>query len=136
MTRYTIDPAMLVRLAQEEVALRSTTYLVAPHTLRSEALALLLERVRDGRLSEGSALTLHERMTSYRIRLLGDRVTRRRAWSLALAHGWDDLRDAEYIAVTQLQADALVTSDPRLAARAAQWVEVRDYRALRATSAS
>ena len=31
---------------------------------------------------------------------------------------WETLRDAEYMAITRLQADALVTVDPVLAARA------------------
>ena len=50
------------------------------------------------------------------MRLLGDRVSRRTAWQLARQHDWDTLRDAEYLAVTRLQADALVTVDPELAA--------------------
>jgi predicted nucleic acid-binding protein len=57
-------------------------------------------------------------MTEIKIRLLGDRVSRRTAWQVARQHGWDTLRDAEYIALTRLQADALVTVDPRLAAAA------------------
>ena len=39
-------------------------------------------------------------------------------------HGWDSLRDAEYIAVARLQADALVTVDPSLAAAARDTVPV------------
>jgi predicted nucleic acid-binding protein len=58
------------------------------------------------------------------MRLLGDRVSRRTAWQLAREHDWDTLRDAEYIAVTRLQADALVTADPRLAAAARNIVTV------------
>lgn len=50
------------------------------------------------------------------MRLLGDRMSRRTAWRLARQRGWDTLRDAEYLAITKLQADALVTVDPRLAA--------------------
>ena len=53
------------------------------------------------------------------MRLLGDRVSRRNAWQIALQNGWDTLRDAEYLAVARLQADALVTVDPSLAAKAA-----------------
>jgi len=59
-----------------------------------------------------------------KMRLLGDRVSRRTAWHLARQHDWDTLRDAEYLAVTRLQADALVTVDPSLAATARDVVAV------------
>ena len=49
------------------------------------------------------------------IRLLGDGVLRRRAWDLAGKLGWASTYDAEYIALTQLQADAFVTLDAELA---------------------
>ncbi len=49
------------------------------------------------------------------IRLLGDAVLRRRAWDLADRLGWASTYDAEYLALTQLQADAFVTLDPELA---------------------
>jgi predicted nucleic acid-binding protein len=52
-----------------------------------------------------------------RIRLLGDAVLRRRAWDIAEQLGWASTYDAEYVALTQLQADALVTLDPDLARR-------------------
>jgi indolepyruvate ferredoxin oxidoreductase alpha subunit len=49
------------------------------------------------------------------IRLLGDAVLRRRAWDLADRLGWASTYDAEYVALTQLQADAFVTLDKELA---------------------
>jgi predicted nucleic acid-binding protein len=49
------------------------------------------------------------------IRLLGDAVLRRRAWELADQPGWASTYDAEYVALTQLQADPLVTLDAELA---------------------
>ena len=49
------------------------------------------------------------------IRLLGDAVLRRRAWEVADQLGWDSTYDAEYVALTQLQADAFVTLDADLA---------------------
>ena len=52
------------------------------------------------------------------IRLLGDGVLRRRAWDLATKHGWASTYDAEYVALTQLQADAFITLDADLARRA------------------
>ena len=52
------------------------------------------------------------------------------AWRIANEHGWDTLRDAEYLAVTRLQADALVTVDPGLAAKAENIVPVAPLKAL------
>ena len=49
------------------------------------------------------------------IRLLGDAVLRRRAWDLADRLGWASTYDAEYLALTELQADAFVTMDAKLA---------------------
>jgi indolepyruvate ferredoxin oxidoreductase alpha subunit len=50
-----------------------------------------------------------------KIRLLGDAVLRRRAWDIAQEQGWASTYDAEYVALTQLQADALITLDAKLA---------------------
>ena len=50
-----------------------------------------------------------------KIRLLGDAVLRRRAWEVADQLGWDSTYDAEYVALTLLQADAFVTLDAELA---------------------
>ena len=58
------------------------------------------------------------------IRLLGDAVLRRQAWKVADQLGWATTYDAEYVALTQLQADALVTLDPELARRAGELVRV------------
>lgn len=66
----------------------------------------------------------HERLTSMKLRLLNDRVSRRVAWDIARANGWESLRDAEYLAVANLQADALVTIDEHLAEAAAGLVPV------------
>ena len=49
------------------------------------------------------------------MRLLGDRVLQGVAWKVADQLGWVDTFDAEYIALTQLQGDAFVTLDERLA---------------------
>jgi len=64
------------------------------------------------------------------MRLLGDRVSRATAWRIAREKDWDTLRDAEYLAVTRLQADALVTVDPDLAAKAETIVPVAPLQAL------
>ena len=57
-------------------------------------------------------------------------MSRRTAWQLARQHDWDTLRDAEYLAVTRLQADALVTVDRNLVAAARDIVSVADLDAL------
>jgi indolepyruvate ferredoxin oxidoreductase alpha subunit len=49
------------------------------------------------------------------IRLLGSAVLRRRAWELADQLGWASTYNAEYVALTQLEADAFVTLDAKLA---------------------
>jgi len=119
MTRFVIDPPTLVHLADHRLRVGQNHQLVAPNSIRSQALDLLLPRVRSGELSEQAALQLHERMTELKMRLLGDRVSRRTAWQIALEHGWNTIQDAEYLAVAKLQAEALVTVNPQLAATAA-----------------
>jgi predicted nucleic acid-binding protein len=130
MARYVIDAPTLLHLVDAGLDVDPSHQLVAPNSIRSEALELLLHDVRAGKRTEAAALKTHERVTEIKMRLLGDRVSRRTAWNLARKHDWDTLRDAEYLAVTQLQADALVTVDPRLAAIARGAVAVAAIDAL------
>jgi predicted nucleic acid-binding protein len=65
-----------------------------------------------------------------RIRLLGDRVLQGTAWKVADQLGWADTFDAEYVALTQLQADALITLDDRLADAVRDLVPVASIGAL------
>jgi predicted nucleic acid-binding protein len=124
MARYVIDAATLLHLVDAELHLDPEHQLVAPNSIRSEALELLLHDVRTGTRTEAEALLAHERLTGIRMRLLGDRVSRRTAWQIARRHDLSTLRDAEYLAVTQLQADALITIDPQFAATAGEIVAV------------
>jgi len=124
MARYVIDAPTLLHLVDAELHVDPGHQLVAPNSVRSEALELLLHDVRAGKRTEADALQAHERMTEIKMRLLGDRVSRRTAWQLARQHDWETLRDAEYLAVTRLQADALITVDPGLAAAARDAVAV------------
>jgi len=124
MARYVIDAPTLLHLVDAELHVDPGHQLVAPNSVRSEALELLLHDVRAGKRTEAAALHAHERMTEIKMRLLGDRVSRRTAWQLARQHDWETLRDAEYLAVTRLQADALITVDPGLAAAARDAVAV------------
>lgn len=118
MTRYVIDAPTLLHVVAQDVAVSPHHQLVAPNVIRSQALGLLLDAVRRGELAESVALEQHERLTELKIRLLGDRVSRRTAWKIAREQDWSTLHDAEYIAVATLQADALVTVDPAMAAHA------------------
>ncbi len=124
MARYVIDAPTLLHLVDAGLHVAPGHQLVAPNSIRAEALELLLRDVRAGKRTEPAALEAHERMTEIKIRLLGDRVSRRTAWQVARQRDWDTLRDAEYLAITRLQADALVTVDPRLAAAAQGTVAV------------
>jgi len=119
-----IDAPTLIHLVDTRLHVQPGHQLVAPNSIRSEALELLLGDVRAGQRTEAAALEAHERMTGIKIRLLGDRVSRRTAWQIAREHDWGTLRYAEYLAVTRLQADALVTVDPGLAAAARNVVAV------------
>ena len=132
MARYVIDAPTLLHLVAESVEISPEHQLVAPNIIRSQALSLLLASVRQGDLSEAVALAHHERFTEMKMRLLGDRVSRRTAWKIAQEQGWETTFDAEYLAVTRLQADALITIDPQLAAKAADIVPLARLAALTA----
>ena len=111
-----------MRLAGNSRDVSTAHQLVAPNSIRSLALDILLQRVRDEEISERDAMNLHERMTELKIRLLGDRVSRRAAWQIALENDLNTVGLAEYVAVAKLQADALVTFNPELAAIALGYV--------------
>ena len=132
MARYVIDAPTLLHLVAERVDVDPEHQLVAPNLIRSQALALLLASVRDGDITEEVALQRHERLTEMKMRLLGDRVSRRTAWKIAREQGWETTFDAEYVAVTKLQADALVTVDPVFAAKAGPIVPLAPVAALTA----
>jgi len=132
VARYVIDAPTLLHLVAEGVEVDPGHQLVAPNLIRSQALALLLGAVRRGEITEEVALQRHERLTELKMRLLGDRVSRRTAWKIARAEGWETTFEAEYLAVTRLQADALVTIDPAMAARAADVVPLAPLEVLTA----
>ncbi len=132
MARYVVDAPTLLHIVSRDVQIRPEHQLVAPNAVRSEALALLYGQVRRGELREDEALRLHERLTEVKMRLLGDRVSRRTAWRIAREHGWDAIGDAEYLAVARLQADALITIDASLARRAEGIVPLASLDALTA----
>ena len=88
---------------------------MAPSLIRSQMVSLLHEAVGRGELTKKEAAQRLTYVRGLRMRLLGDRVMHSVAWEVADQLGWSDTFDAEYVALTQLQADALVTLDERLA---------------------
>jgi predicted nucleic acid-binding protein len=66
----------------------------------------------------------------FTIRLLEDHELQNAAWNVADQLGWPDTFDAEYVALTQLQADALITLDRQLADAVKDLVTVAPIEAL------
>jgi predicted nucleic acid-binding protein len=117
MTRFVVDCGAVLHLASEGIEVPSEHELLAPTLLRSQTLSALHEAVHAGELSEDVAVERLARIQAMPIRLLGDAVLRRRAWRIAGQLGWAETYDAEYVALTLLQADAFVTLDADLARR-------------------
>jgi predicted nucleic acid-binding protein len=115
MTRFVVDASAVLLLASERIEVPAAHELLAPTLLRSQTLSALHEAVQRGEIPADVARDRLARIGRMRIRLLGDAVLRRRAWELADRLGWASTYDAEYIALTQLQADAFVTLDADLA---------------------
>jgi predicted nucleic acid-binding protein len=130
MTRYVIGPDVALRLARERVTVPGAHQLVAPALLRSQVVSLLYRSVARGKLTRAEADAQLDHVRGLRLRLLGDRVLQRTAWTVAEQLGWDDTFEAEYVALTQLQADALVTLDAGLAEQAGRLVTLAPYDAL------
>jgi len=130
MTRYVIGPDVAIQLAHAEAVIPAGHQVLAPALLRSQMLSLLYQAVRRGEMEKRDA----ERRLSYlrglRIRLLGDRVLQNVAWKIASQHGWPDTLDAEYVALTQLQADAFITLDRQLAHAVKDLVTIAPIEAL------
>jgi predicted nucleic acid-binding protein len=115
VTRFVVDSGAVRHLASTGFEVSAAHKLLAPTLLRSQTLSDLHEAVRRGEISADVAREQLARIARMPIRLLGDAVLRRRAWELADKLGWDETYTAEYIALTQLQADAFVTMDAKLA---------------------
>jgi len=131
MTRFVLDASAVLHLASAGLKVRGTHKLLAPTLLRSQTLSALHEAVQRDELPADVARERLTRIGRMPIRLLGDAVLRRRAWELADQLGWASTYNAEYVALTQLQADALVTLDPKLARSVKGIVEIASIDALR-----
>jgi predicted nucleic acid-binding protein len=127
--RYVIALDAALRLFLERAAVPAETKLVAPTLLRSQAVAHLYAAARRGEIDRDEARAQLDHMRALNIRLLGDRVLQKFAWDFAELLGWEDTFTAEYVALTRLQADALVTLDPDLARAARTLVPVASYAA-------
>jgi predicted nucleic acid-binding protein len=132
MTRFVVDCGVVLRLASEGIEVRAEHELLAPTLLRSQTLSAMHEAVHTGEVPANVALDRLTRIWAMPIRLLGDAVLRRRAFDLAEQLGWAETYDAEYLALTQLQADAFVTLDAELARRAEGIVPTATIDALQA----
>ena len=130
MTKYVIGPDVALRLAHEEAVIPDEHQVLAPTLLRSQLLTLLYQAVRSGEMTKKDAERRLNYVRGLRIRLLGDRVLQNVAWKVADQLGWPDTFDAEYVALTQLQADAFITLDAELAHAVKDLVRIAPMEAL------
>lgn len=131
MTRYVVDAGAVLLLASQGVEVAEGHELLAPTLLRSQTLSMLHEAVQRGEISAQVARDRFAFVQRMSIRLLGDAVLRRRAWEVADQLGWASTYVAEYVALTQLQADALITLDEALARQVKDIVATASIDALR-----
>jgi predicted nucleic acid-binding protein len=111
MTKFVVDAGAVLHLVTEGIELGAGHELLAPTLLRSQVLSTLHEAVLRGEIADDVARERLAKVNKIKIRLLGDAVMRRRAWEIADRLGWWETFGAEYVALTQLQADALVTTN-------------------------
>ena len=131
MTRFVVDCATLLRIAAGDIEVAVEHKLVAPTLVRSQALSALYQASRRGEISAAEGIERVTRINSLKVRFLGDKVLQRTAWKVADQLGWETTYDAEFVALTQLQADAFVTSDRDLATAVSGLVETAATDALR-----
>lgn len=132
MARFVVDCGAVLHLVSEGISVPSEHELLVPTLLRSQTLSTLHEAVQRGDLPSDVALDRLSRGKAMPIRLLGDAVLRRRAWDLAEKLGWDGTYVAEYLALTQMQADAFITLDTELARQVEGVVPTASIEALQA----
>jgi predicted nucleic acid-binding protein len=132
VTRFVVDCGVVLQLASEGFEVPAQHELLAPTLLRSQTLSALHEAVQRGELPADVARDRLDRIGRMPIRLLGDAVLRRNAWRVADRLGWAETYDAEYVALTKLQADAFITLDADLAHEVEGIVPTATIDALRA----
>ena len=108
--------AALHLLALPDTGLASELILRAPRLLRSEVLSALHVHVRRGAVPVDAAHTMLRRLDALSISLFADeRLLHERTWAIADQLGWAKTYDAEYVALAQILALPLLTTDGRLA---------------------
>jgi predicted nucleic acid-binding protein len=130
VTRFVVDCDTLLRIAADDIDVAAEHQLVAPTLVRSQALAALYESARHGEISAAEGMERVTNINSLKVRFLGDKVLQRTAWRVAEQLGWETTFDAEFVALTRLQADAFVTSDRKLARAVSGLVETATIDAL------
>ena len=130
MTALVVDHVTVRRMLEDSATVPPGVTLLAPTLLRSEWLARLYTDCRAGRCSAETAAALRKQFNVLKLRYLGDKVLRARAWSIAEAAGAEDTYAAEYVALAQLQAEGLIAGDPAIAALAEGRIPLRDYAAV------
>jgi indolepyruvate ferredoxin oxidoreductase alpha subunit len=130
VTRFVVDCETLLRIAAGEVEVAPEHKLVAPTLVRSQALAALYDAARRGEITAAEGMEQVTRINSLKVRFLGDKVLQRTAWRVADELGWETTYDAEFVALTRLQADAFVTADTELAREVSGLVDTRTADAL------
>jgi indolepyruvate ferredoxin oxidoreductase alpha subunit len=131
VARYVVDCEVLLRIAAGEIEVAPGHQLVAPALVRSQALAAMYGAARRGEISAAEGRDRVRRINSLKVRFLGDKVLQANAWEIAEQLGWETTYDAEYVALTRLQADALVTGNADLARAVSGVVETAPIDALR-----
>jgi predicted nucleic acid-binding protein len=132
VTKFVVDCGVVLRLARDEIHVPAKHKLLAPTLLRSQTLSALHEAVHAEKLEPEVAREQLRRINALPIRLLGDAVLRRRAWEIADQMRWSDTYEAEYVALTQLQADAFVTLNTALTRQLKGVVATATIKALQA----
>lgn len=136
MTRFVIDTSAIRHIVSNDIEVSPDHELLAPTLLRSPTLSALHEAAHAGAIPVDVARDHLTRMWRMKIRYLGDAVLRRVAWDVADQLGLSSTYDAEYIALTRLQADALVTLDPDLSRKAEGIVPIAPIEALSSAPAA
>jgi predicted nucleic acid-binding protein len=131
VTRFVVDCETLLRITAGEIEVAPEHKLVAPTLVRSQALSALYEAARRGEISAAEGMERVTRINSLKVRFLGDKVLQRTAWRVADQLGWETTFEAEFVALTQLQADVFITSDRELARAVSDLVETATIDTLR-----
>ena len=131
MTRFVLDARAYLQLAETNLEVAPGHELLAPTLMRSQVLSLMHEAVARGEVPAQVAQDRLRRIIGMKVRLLGDAVLRKVAWQVADKLGSSSTYDAEYIALTILQADAFVTLDVELRDAASTLVRTASLEELR-----